>query len=502
MDDVPSRQRLLLEAEILGRTGAWEMDMVTGEVASTEGNRRLFFGEDPSKGQRFEDYATAVHPDDRDWVLRRRQALLEGHGDPDIEFRVVWPDGSIHTIVGRQLVIRDADDKPLRTMGFNADVTELRAAQQKLMAADRLISIGTMAAGVAHEINNPLAYVLANVEFALERGGAGLGPDVLQVVEALREAREGTDHVRTIVRDLKTFTRPDERTKGSIDVLRVLDSCLHMVSNQLEVRARIVKSYGAIPRVVANEARLGQVFLNLLINAAQAIPEGNQAHNEVRVTTSTDAGGHVVVAIRDTGAGMTPEVKERLFEPFFTTKPIGEGTGLGLAISRNIVTDMGGRIVVESEPGKGTELRVVLPPTEEAPKAVAATTVERGGRRGEILIIDDEPRMLTTMRRTLSGEHHVTVAATAKEALALIEQGKSFDVILCDLMMPEMTGMALYRKLEHERPEIARRMVFITGGAFTPGAREFLASVPNATFEKPFSSDELRRFLQRKLTSG
>jgi CheY-like chemotaxis protein len=251
--------------------------------------------------------------------------------------------------------------------------------------------------------------------------------------------------------------------------------------------------------VEGDEARLGQVFSNLLVNAAQAIPEGQADDNEIRITTETDASGRAVVEVRDTGPGIPADILGRIFDPFFTTKMVGEGTGLGLSICHNIVTGLGGEIVAESEMGRGTTFRVVLPAASlEAGSARKEAVASRpaADRPGRILVVDDDPMMGKTLRRGLAEEHEVTVVTDGRQALDLLLGGRWFDVILCDLMMPNVTGMDLYAELSCALPEIVDRIVFMTGGAFTPAGRSFLASVPNQRLEKPFASEDLRAIIR------
>jgi two-component system, NtrC family, sensor kinase len=248
------------------------------------------------------------------------------------------------------------------------DITERRQVQEKLLATERMVSLGTLSAGVAHEINNPLSYMLSNLRFvddelaALAEAGETLsGERGQEIRDALREALSGSTRVRDIVRDLKTFSRgSDEQQGGPVDVRAVLDSCVNMAWSEIRHRARLVKDYGDVPPVSANESRLAQLFLNLLVNAAQAIPHGDLQANEIRLTTTFEE-GQVVVSVRDTGVGIPQENLGRLFDPFFTTKPIGVGTGLGLSICHGIITALGGRITVQSAPGQGTTFRVFLP---------------------------------------------------------------------------------------------------------------------------------------------
>ncbi|AKJ02066.1 Sensory box histidine kinase/response regulator [Archangium gephyra] len=256
------------------------------------------------------------------------------------------------------------------------DVTERKQVQEKLRTTDRMVSLGTLAAGVAHELNNPISYVLSNLRFAVdELGEAGEAGKPLsdeqsqEIQQALREALEGGERMRNIVHDLRSFSRREDEHFGPVDIHAVLDSCASLARTTIRHRAQLVKEYGEVPRVLANESRLGQLFLNLLVNAGQAIPEGDAKANSVRVTTERADERWVVVSVRDTGVGIPPENLQRLFKPFFTTKPVGVGTGLGLSICHGIVTAMGGRIEVSSEVGKGTTFRVFMPVADKGEQA-------------------------------------------------------------------------------------------------------------------------------------
>jgi CheY-like chemotaxis protein len=318
------------------------------------------------------------------------------------------------------------------------------------------------------------------------------------LVDELEDARIAADRVREIVRDLKIFSRAEEERHGPVDVEHVLESTLRMAWNELRHRAKVEKNYGNVPAVDANDSRLGQVFLNLVINAAQAIPPGNYEANRIRVSTRFDeATKRVVVAIGDTGAGIPEDVRPRLFTPFFTTKPVGVGTGLGLAISHRIITQFGGTMTYDSEVGKGTEFRVSLPVAGTTRQPATSGNIPIAAvRRGSILVIDDEEPLATAVKRYLSNEHDVTTALSARAALDLLRAGNRYDVILCDLMMPEITGMDLYAEMGLLAPEQVERIVFVTGGAFTARAREFLESVPNARVEKPIDFQNLKLLLR------
>jgi PAS domain S-box-containing protein len=433
-------------------------------------------------------------------ALRKALAQIEQTGEAQgFEASVFRPDGSQvwystrlgavkenGTVTGALLVSRDVSDK--------------KQTEMHLMLSDRMASVGTLAAGVAHEINNPLASVIANLDMALQdivalAETAKLPPDLS---DELKDARVAADRVREIVRDLKIFSRGEEDRHGPVDVEHVLESTLRMAWNELRHRARLVKNYGKVPPVDAHESRLGQVFLNLIVNAAHAIPPGNYDSNEIRVSTSVDTAGRVVVDIRDTGTGIPPEIRPRLFTPFFSTKPVGVGTGLGLAISHRIITQFGGTITYDTEVGKGTEFHVALPVaggTATPQHTQKIWTRTPAARRGNVLVIDDEESLAQAIRRFLSVEHNVTAVYRARDALDLLELGTRYDVILCDLMMPQITGMELHNEVVRIDQSQASRIVFLTGGAFAPSAREFLAATTNRRIEKPFDLKEVRRMV-------
>jgi signal transduction histidine kinase/HAMP domain-containing protein len=242
---------------------------------------------------------------------------------------------------------------------------QLQATQAQLLFADRLAAMGRLAAGVGHEINNPLAYVISNISYVhteLKREQGLVSEEVRQeMLGAIEEAKEGAERVRLIVQDLKTLSRPDDAGTGTADLSAVVRGAANIASHEVRRRARLVEECQGLPLVKGNAARLGQVFLNLIINAAHAIPEGRAEDNEIRVVGRLESPERILVEVRDTGCGIPPENLERIFDPFFTTKPSGQGTGLGLSLCHNIITAMGGTITVESKVAQGTTFRVSLP---------------------------------------------------------------------------------------------------------------------------------------------
>jgi PAS domain S-box-containing protein len=436
-------------------------------------------------------------------ATRRIIEKLEAKRELTLELRNVRKDGSVLWCRARVIAFEHPELGKV-WLAVYEDMTEQRQAEQaaekmrgQLALADRMASLGTLAAGVAHEINNPLTYVIANLALTAEGvrtlAGDSATPQQKELIQLIEEARQGAESVSRIVHGLQALSRGGDEHRMQLDLREVLESAIRMTFHELRQKARLVKAYRPVPSVWADEGRLAQVFVNLLVNAAQAIPAGDTADNEIRVSLSTGPDGQAVVEIRDTGVGIPVEVLGRVFDPFFTTKAVGQGTGLGLSISHNIVSALGGNMEVESAVGRGSLFRVTLPPGAPTAPAPAPAKPAPVGEFGpaKVLIVDDDPLVAQTLRRALR-EHDVTTAANGRQALELLGAAQDFDVVVCDLMMPVMTGMELHAVLARERPDMAARMVFITGGAFTPAARAFLNQVPNPRLDKPFSSDRLR----------
>lgn len=432
-----------------------------------------------------------VHPDFQDRLAR----WLER---PDVrtatEFSFMRSDGSI--AIFHLSAIRG----PEGSTGFIArDLTEVKRIQAKQLLADRMMSVGALAAGVAHEINNPLSYVLGNLTYLSEEcdtAEVGL-PDVRrqEIQEALSEALEGAERVKGIVGGLQAFARADRETLKAVDVNGTIETAINMSWIEIRHRARLVKSLGELPPVRANESTLGQVFLNLLLNASHALPVGKAKENEITVESHVD-GEQVVVRIRDTGPGIPQDVVDHVFDAFFTKAPPGIGSGLALSISHSVVTDLGGTIGVRSS-SAGSTFEVRLPayrPEEERdPPEEARRRTREGGRR-RILVIDDEVLLVNSITRALRA-HEVLSATSGREAVALLERDADFDLILCDLMMPEMSGMDVYAWVRNHRPGLERDIVFLTGHIFDEGPIAFLRNVRNSRIQKPFELDALRRFV-------
>jgi PAS domain S-box-containing protein len=426
-------------------------------------------------------------------------------------------EGARRETLAQELSIRRADGsyatwevspaEPLRYEGEIArlvvarDVTERNRLRAQLLLAERLSSVGTLAAGVAHEVNNPLSYVLLSVGQA--RASLRQGGELAELDELLREAELGAQRVRVIVRDLRTFSRADDAETTSVDLNAALDFAVKMTANELRHRARFERDTPAtLPRVVANEARLAQVFVNLLVNAAQAIPEGAANENAVRVRAWTAPEGDVIVEVSDTGGGIPAEILGRIFDPFFTTKAVGVGMGLGLSICHATVRAFGGDISARSEVGGGATLRLrLLAAAAVAPSPPAPSRAVSRRPTARILLVDDEPALLRSLARQLRQFGEVATAADGAAALARLPSER-FDAVLCDLMMPEMTGMELYARVCETLPDCAGRFLFMTGGAFTPASQAFAEAAARPVLDKPLDLPRLERALDEVIAAG
>ncbi len=425
---------------------------------------------------------------------RTAHALKTGERKAPYEYRVRRVDGSY--------LVAEITSYPIEYEGepaviaFARAVTERAALRTQLARADRLAALGTLAAGVAHEINNPLTFMSLGVD-ALERALQGPidGNDKSRVNDLLHEIRQGTARVAAIVRELNAYSRFDEDAREPVDLRAVLASAERLVAHQLRTRVRLTTDFRDPPRVLGNAGRLEQVFINLIMNAVQALPDA-PATNRLEIVAKRAANGHAVVEVRDNGPGIPEEIRHRVFDPFFTTKAPGVGTGLGLSICHRIVTQLGGAIEIEND--GGTVVRVTLPPATDEPACVGSQG--RGSQelqRRRVLVIDDEPALVLTLRCLLEQDHDVVTVTDGRGALSRLLENEPFDLVLCDIAMPGIDGADLYDAVRVQRPELAERFVFMTGGAFTEKIVRFLERAARPCLQKPFPIAELEALLRR-----
>jgi signal transduction histidine kinase len=440
--------------------------------------------------------------------------------DEHLPFMVV--SGRIGEDVAVEIVRRGADDYVLkqnlarlsfaleRTLEEARQRRERAVVREQLVMAERMATVGTLAAGLVHEINNPLSSLLCNLEHiaaisaAAGQPGQPGGAAWAQLKEPLTEAREACDMVMTIAADVKMFVRRVEPQKRAVSLAEVVDSAARLARVAMRGRTRFVRDFDTddVPAVSGERGRLAQVCLNLMMNAVQAIPEGNPQGNEIRaVLRRGDGPSDVVLEIRDTGRGMPPEIEARLRRgESFTTKG-SEGTGLGLTICRRLLQEIGGRLEIESQPGRGTTALVHVPAAPEPVSSVLPVTREPQAR-STILVIDDDPLISRVIERALVAAHDATCVERPDQALELIRNdGRHFDAVICDLMLAGMSGMDFHAALEGLAPKLARATLFLTGGAYSDRAQAFLAARPDRYLEKPFQPEDLRRAVSRLVAS-
>jgi PAS domain S-box-containing protein len=493
VDHAVRNARLLAELQALVHVGVWEWNIKTNDVHWSDELYQILGHAPAAFAPSFERLLAHVHPDD---VTNVKAYFTRGRREASpstCEYRVIRPSGEMRTIHARLRPIFDASGALELIVGVAQDITETKELQARMVFSDRMISVGTLAGGVAHEINNPLATISASLEMIAEGHGDA----------ETRDARKAVDRIRTIVRGLSAFSRVDDDSRQPVDIIRVMELAISLASNEIRHRARLVTQFGEVPHVFANAARLGHVFLNLLTNAAEAFSEGDANSHEVKVVTRTDDAGWAIIEVHDTGSGIAREVQGRIFDPFFTTKGVGRGTGLGLSICHGTVRSLGGDITFRTAVGNGTKFTIALPPSTEAPRKRTPSNTMKAttGPRGTLLLIDDDVLFTSSLRRLFAAEHDVTVINDGRIALERFRSGERFDVILCDLMMPNLTGAELHAALREISPELADQMIFITGGAFSPASQQFLERITNLCFEKPCDLGELRSAVRRRVAA-
>jgi signal transduction histidine kinase/CheY-like chemotaxis protein len=400
----------------------------------------------------------------------------------------------------RKLEIRVARTSDTACLAIVRDVTQEREMEARLRVADRLVSLGTLASGVAHEINNPLSYVVANVDFVVE-GLKSLDADVLasagghELLDALGEIREGGRRIASIVESLRYQARQDDELAAPADANSAIEASLRILDNQLRYRTRVELALGKLPLCLVHERRLVQVVVNLLTNALDAFPARSSDQNLIRIVTRARQDG-VELEVQDNGLGVPEAARERIFDPFFTTKAPGVGTGLGLYLCHQYVAAAGGTIDFETREGDGTTFRILLP-LAQTHRALSVEPAAPPLPASRILIVDDDALVARALARMLRG-HELVLSGDGESALWEC-LSRDFDLILCDLMMPRLDGAGFYTALREHRPKLAARVVFMTGGAFTTDTRAFLDGVPNPCLEKPIHATRLFEAARRQM---
>jgi two-component system NtrC family sensor kinase len=429
----------------------------------------------------------------RHWLMLLPPAWADSVGrvlkTPGVETAEIRADRRIYSVGAH--AIRGADDDTVVLL--IEDVTETRRLQEQLIQSEKLSAIGQLIAGVAHELNNPLASVLGFADFLAEASSV---PSHL--AEPLRVIQQEAQRAAGIVKNLLTFARRQEQERRRLAVGPVLERTVQLINNQLlalKVEPLLVVEPG-LPDIEGNQNQLQQVFLNVINNAAQAIAStGRGGTVAIRARPWLDG---IAVDVTDNGPGIPEELQGKIFEPFFTTKAEGQGTGLGLSICLGIVKEHGGNLTMRSTPGHGATFTIELP-ASGLPEEPARSSGEHAALTGRILVVDDEPHILHYMRATLeSWGHEVETAGDGQEALRRAMEER-FDLIITDVRMPRLGGRELFERLRESRPEAAARVVFATGDSVRDDTLAFLEGSGRPFLHKPFKLAELRRTIAAAL---
>lgn len=501
------RVGLLHKAEELAGLGSWSVDVKSGIQTWSPQVFRIYGLPPSDTAPSLEDALGAYHPDDRARVSELvADAAMRG-ASFEFDLRLIRADGEVRSVYSSGHCVTNALTGDTETIfGTFLDVTDRDRARDKRAHEQRLMTMGMLAVGVGHEMNNPLTFVSANVEAAIEELELIAGPvpsgHLHTLLELLSDARTGTERLRRVVRGLRAFARVDGPTAPTT-VRDVIDAAVALSMHEIRDRATCEVLVDDVPLVHADESRLSQVLVNLICNAAQAFPTQDPSRNRIVVRATLAGTDSVAVSVSDNGAGMTPEVARQIFEPFYTTKAAGVGMGLGLAISQSIVESFGSTLECRTELGAGTTFTMHLPvshlqeavpaaPPMEQAVPPAAPSAPVAGRRGQVVIVDDEAVLLRALERLLGSSCHVKGFTDAREALAYLRDVDEVDVILCDVMMPHLNGQELYESLRHTRPELLERFLFMTGGATHDHLRMFLTGLTREFIAKPFDTRQLR----------
>ena len=396
----------------------------------------------------------------------------------------------------RDRLASDADRSAAETDRAESE-TDLSIAENHLDKTNRLATLGRLAAGITHEVNNPLAALMASLS-ALELDLGEAPPTRESIAPLVADAKLAAARIANVMNDMRAWLHEgaDRPAREPIDVAKWIAESVRLAQPSVEQAARVVLDLQPTAPLLGVPSRLGQVLTNLLVNAAQSIV-GPREHNEIRITTGGDA-THVRIEVKDSGIGIAPDVLPHIFDPFFTTHEGSGGSGLGLAMCERIVNDHGGTLTVVTAPGEGSTFCIELPSGAET-----ALTATSGTKRARVLLIDDDVDLSRSMRRLLARRCVITTAADGREGLALaLAPDAAFDLILCDLMMPVMNGLEFYRRLSVAAPALARQVVFISGGATTVETAAFLATLPNVQLQKPFDVAMLFALLDRRLAAS
>ncbi|MBA3499310.1 MAG: hybrid sensor histidine kinase/response regulator [Deltaproteobacteria bacterium] len=404
---------------------------------------------------------------------------------------------------GINILAEELDGEVASRRELESAYARLQTTQAQLLVAEKFAAVGQLANGVAHELNNPATWVLLGITTARRRvanacnlTGEALAHELAAAEQVLSDVHAGMERIRTVIGDLRALSRVDAATPVELDLEDVIRSACQLARPAYLSVARLVLDLGGVPSIRGDRGRLGQLVTNLIVNAAYAVAE-EAAQHEIVISTRVD-GEHVLLAVEDSGPGIPDELFERVFEPYFTTKPSEVGTGLGLALVRKIAERHGGTARATRGTRRGARIEVRLPRagprtcSAVEPCPVSTTPVSgTATRRARVLLIDDEPMLLGALVDSIGGDHDLVTALGGEAAREVLARDRAFDLVLCDLQMPNVDGVAIHDALAKDVPELLSRLIMMTGGAVTPRAAQFLEKVQPRIVGKPVDIDGL-----------
>ena len=501
-----AEQRMLLQLALDATgLGMWTYEPASGIGSWDEAARRIFGlnDVDPPRGLEWILHER-IHPEDRHLIAERLEQVASTGRYGPLEHRILLPDGGMRWLAASGTAVRDHQGEVVKVVGTVQDITERRALEARLLAAQKLESIGRLAGGVAHDFNNMLTAIIGNAAFAATT------ESMAEVRPLLAEIRTAAERSAALTAQLLAFARRQAVEPTVLDPNAVIQRLEALLRRLLGDRIRFSLSLAAKGAVRIGESQLEQVVLNLITNARDALVQGGSVRLETfdTVLEQADADNHadmrpgryVAVVVSDTGPGIEPEHLPHLFEPFFTTREAG--TGLGLSTCYGIVKQCGGHITAESTLGVGSTFRVCLPEVEaEGPQEVAPPASARDNAGpGRVLLVEDEPSVRDVIARILAANHYrVVVAATALEALMLAEREGPFDLLLADVVMPDIEGPELARRLRARHPDL--RVLFISGYAPQFWATGVTKEPKQGFLQKPFEPADLVRVVRQLMNA-
>jgi PAS domain S-box-containing protein len=489
-----TRRHLELAVDGAG-LGIWTLDPRDGTTWYSDRSRDLW-GVDHELRLDAESMWTYIHPDDREKVLEPMRRDFPGDS-VNLEHRVVWPNGDVRWVQSVGKAIRGPDGKVHTLSGIHLDVTdrkkaevELSRSREALHQSEKLAALGSLLAGVSHELNNPLAAIVGQAEM-LEEDSRGTPFEA-----RAKKISAAADRCARIVQTFLAMARRREPQRSPVEPNLLIGDALQLAEYQLRTTGitATVECDPRVPAILGDRDQLHQVLVNLLINAQQALEASDTPERRIVIRTSLIGEGKVAIDICDNGPGIAPDLTGRIFEPFFTTKPQGVGTGVGLSFSHGIVEAHGGRLHLLPSEG-GATFRIELPVAEVGEADAAApdpspAVVSAEAKRA--LVVDDEPDIAETIRELLEREgFDVTVASDGAAALMALDRD-DFDVVLSDLRMPGVSGPEMYARVREIRPQLLSRIAFVTGDTLGASMDNFLKESGRPVLEKPFTRAGVR----------